>query len=389
MQDIRFDQRLNVVSDLFNLMSGEPMPESENRSRGSSHPIVDMAYLVREGLFGLLFIVFTGSVIIYIDSSYDADIAAYYCVGIVIAGSFTGYVIGGIISKMREDRIKINGRAGPLAEIDGQHSAIMGSFCNITITLTCFYIIFYFAAMAAMADNLDKGSNFPVDIKVLLLSAVTIGFFGSFSVLYAAYVRMTKRLELALKSSAREQNRDLIQLLRDAVFRGEHLYEPPGNIFVTVGITATFMGLSVGLVILDMPSLLGPAGDINAVDPAVGGPQPAGSGPGSGRGNALASLTAFVGCMGLALGMSMLGVSTAMAAQWLRGLGANKNIEDLLELADDFLAPAEPRSGDPGRGGARGPDLRKPAVGGADESAGLGSGSGQNAPGQVLPDAKD
>jgi len=51
------------------------------------------------------------------------------------------------------------------------------------------------------------------------------------------------------------------------------------------------------------------------------------------RVRATASLAAFVACMGLALGMSMLGVMTALAAQWLRGYGAGEGTDDLLARA--------------------------------------------------------
>jgi hypothetical protein len=118
----------------------------------------------------------------------------------------------------------------------------------------------------------------------------------------------------------------IVRRLRDAVFRDSHLYEPPGNVFVTVGITATFLGLAFGLLSLDLPGIL-------ASVSADGSP------PGDKGQKFVAAITAFTGCMGLALGVSMLGVLTSMAAQWLRGFGPAQSIDDLLARADAAIAP--------------------------------------------------
>ena len=82
-----------------------------------------------------------------------------------------------------------------------------------------------------------------------------------------------------------------------------------------MGIMATFLGLAVGLVTLDLGEITKKGGGDTS------------------------SLWSFVGCMGLALGMSMLGVLTAMAAQWLRGHGPAEDTGTLLARAAGRLAP--------------------------------------------------
>ena len=297
------------------------------------------------GLMCLLTLAGTCIAIFALGENYGASKYAYYGAGSIFIGSLVGYLIGGVSINVTDDKLRDDNRSAALTALDSEHPPIIGSFISITVLLAAFYIIFYFLAVYSMSRHIDSETTSPIDTKVLILSAVTIGVFGIFSVRYANHVKMTWRLETALAAPPETRNRDLIEVLRAAVFRGEHLYEPPGNIFVTVGITATFVGLAVALVILDLPSLLGQAsaGDTaeaaNAVQQAAKTPAVLEE---ERRVRAMASLTAFVGCMGLALGMSMLGVMTAMAAQWLRGLGASRCTDDLVAEADRYLAPVAP-----------------------------------------------
>jgi len=129
-------------------------------------------------------------------------------------------------------------------------------------------------------------------------------------------VRLMRLLEAELENKEPDESR--IYALRTPIFRSEQLYEPAGNIFVTVGITATFLGLAVGLVTLDLRALLDATSNVERARP----------------------LTAFIGCMGLALGVSMLGVITALAAQCLRGQGAAQTTESLLARAAEHSTTA-------------------------------------------------
>jgi hypothetical protein len=133
-----------------------------------------------------------------------------------------------------------------------------------------------------------------------------------------------------------------LKKLRAAVFRDEQLYEPAGNIFVTMGITATFLGLAVGLSTLDLTAIIQGVG--NAADAAAGNAMlPDGQSAviqQADSGKDFSSLVSFVGCMGLALGISMLGVLMAMAAQWLRGYAPPEGTDAILARATVVLEAA-------------------------------------------------
>jgi hypothetical protein len=123
---------------------------------------------------------------------------------------------------------------------------------------------------------------------------------------------------------------------RRVAVKGENLYEPPGNIFVIVGITATFLGLAVALITLDLPSLFTASADNSSeIADAIYNQAPNGA-DGQDRvadGKALLAINTFIACMGLSLGMSMLGVLHTVAAQWLRGHGPNETTDALLAQA--------------------------------------------------------
>lgn len=343
------------------------MPKLDATSIGRPPALVFISQVFTGGLLGLLVVGITVGTIVGLGLNYGAKANAFSSALIIASGSFLGYVLGGILLQVLENKIKAGNRTVALAKIDSGHELIISSFLSVTIIITCLYVLFYFLAMMSMSAHIRRGSGLPLDFKVLIISAATVGAFGYFSVRYAAYVKMTKRLENALKQAPKDRNRDLIEVLREAVFRGEHLYEPAGNIFVTVGITATFVGLAVALVILDLPSLLGQADGNTAAQVAVGIDQ-TGLSPDQleeqRRAQAMASMTSFVGCMGLALGMSMVGVMTAMAAQWLRGLGASKSTEDLITEADAFLEakpPARKRAAPPAPSPSQTTSRREPS----------------------------
>jgi hypothetical protein len=189
-----------------------------------------------------------------------------------------------------------------------------GYFLIIVWIMIGTYILGYTYAVWKFAHS-SGTSEAPVSMPVAAITGITVGALAFFAVRYAAYVRMTRLLEAALIELPKQQH--IIDHLRKAVFQGDQLYEPPGNVFVTVGITATFLGLAAALVNLDLPGLLELSNGSENVDP----------------GKAAGALRSFVGCMGLSLGVSMLGVTTAVAAQWLRGHGSRRCTEDLLARA--------------------------------------------------------
>jgi len=184
-----------------------------------------------------------------------------------------------------------------------------GIFLTFVTTTNCIYIYFYYWAAGNFAALSSGDATGPIHWGVATLTAATIGVSIFFAVRYAAYVGLMRLLEADLNSLKPDESR--IYALRTPIFRADQLYEPAGNIFVTVGITATFLGLAVGLVTLDLRALLDATTSEATARP----------------------LMAFIGCMGLALGVSMLGVTSALAAQCLRGQGAAETTESLLARA--------------------------------------------------------
>jgi hypothetical protein len=238
---------------------------------------------------------------------------------IVSIGPLLGYIIG--FARVHiSDREAVSGDNITQSQIDNLSNGSNtkeGSFLTISSALICFYILGYYASIWKFADGMAD-TDWPVNPVIAGVTSVTLGFLGFFLVKYSAFVRTTKLLETAVATLPRAH--PLVERLRNSVFRGEQLYEPPGNIFVTVGITATFLGLAAALVNLDLHELLRTAPNRNA---------------------AAGALSSFVGCMGLALGVSMLGVMTSVAAQWLRGHGSMIPTDELLGRAS--RPPRPPR----------------------------------------------
>jgi hypothetical protein len=208
--------------------------------------------------------------------------------------------------------------ADDLEHIKGDPDRKEGLFLTFTSFWISLYLLFYWYAIRTFAISGDPARETPVSELVVGITCVTIASFGACAARYAAYIRMISVLKAALESASTPPR--TLTLLRQGVFRREQLFEPPGSLFVTLGITATFLGLAVGLVSLDLSQFFPPAVEGPAEREARGA-------------LALMSLRSFVGCMGLALGMSMLGVVTAMAAQWLRGYGPAETTEQLLDRA--------------------------------------------------------
>lgn len=250
--------------------------------------------------------------------------------GAIFVGAVAGFVLGGYRTTLKHDWIAA--RCGLLAEDFselGEHDVREGHFLTLCALAIALYITFYawaasifsapLVASAAVPAPSVAVADWPIPWYVVLITTVMVGVFSAFSCRYAAYMRIATMLEEGLDKGMRTDSR-LIARLRKCVFRMEQLYEPPGNVFVTVGITATFLGLAVGLVTLDLFSFFPVKGE-GVTQTALRSAR------------AVASLRGFVGCMGLALGLSMLGVLTSMFAQWLRGYGPGETTEALLDRA--------------------------------------------------------
>lgn len=238
------------------------------------------------------------------------DIAA------IVFFPLVGYAMGVWVVEVHDRRI-VKGCGLSVSQVQKLSSGEPtkeGYFLIIIWLMIAAYALGYGYAVWKFAQSAPE-STAPVSFPVALITGVTIGALAFFAVRYAAYVRTTKLLDAALINLPKHQG--IIDYLRESVFRGEQLYEPPGSLFVTIGITATFLGLSAALVNLDLPGLLQLSNQAGTANPDA----------------AAAALRSFVGCMGLALGVSMLGVMTAVAAQWLRGHGAERSTEELLVRA--------------------------------------------------------
>jgi len=259
-----------------------------------------------------------------------AHVAAILAAAFVAIGSIVGYFAGGALARTVDRSIDqdIRKRGGSklLQSIDSNLDTRYDNFLTFSAIATGLYITMYFEAIKSFEVGPDAILGLPVNPVIVLVTAITIFFLNLFCVRYASYVKMTKCLESVVREAPERQRlpdeKALIDSVREVVFRDAQLYEPPGNVFVTVGITATFLGLAIALIGLDLPGLL------------------------ESRARSTASLAAFVACMGLALGMSMLGVMTALAAQWLRGYGAGEGTEDLLMRADRCVVPIPGRRPD-------------------------------------------
>lgn len=192
------------------------------------------------------------------------------------------------------------------------------TFLSIASGFTCLYVGGFLIAIERFPAVGHDG--WPLSLLVIGVTAATIGAQTYFAIRYASFIRMLTALGTLMADGRRnlaQTKRDMIADLRESVFRDEQLYEPPGNIFVTMGITATFLGLAVGLSTMDLTAIA--------------------------KKQDFSTATSFIGCMGLALGISMLGVLVAMASQWLRGHGPRLSTELLLERALEAVeAPAAP-----------------------------------------------
>jgi hypothetical protein len=306
-------------------------------SRGRSPGQVDVPFQPKR--VGQLICALVVALIIMFMSFRGTNMPSLIEIAGLAAGPFLGYLFGYLFSGLNNFAVDSKESRIALLRINEglDKKGKEGNFLIATCAFAGIYLIFYYAALLKFIPEdpaIDPG--WPVNPLVVAITAMTVFALGLFSVRYAAYIRMTRLLEEAVRSSARP---DLIQTLREAVFRGEQMFEPPGNLFTTIGITATFLGLAVGLVELNLPGLFGLGADeaTNLVaNNSAGTANTANFVTAASTANgaeAVLALRSFVGCMGLALGVSMLGVLNAMAAQWLRGHGAGEATEDLLERA--------------------------------------------------------
>lgn len=284
------------------------------------------------GLAGLAVCAVTGSVVIALTALSNKTGNAYVFTNTVTVavGPILGFLLGFLLVERKYGAVNRQCKStSAFSELDTREA----SFILFCAALNTAYVVMYYFALQSFVGE-EQSPIWHVRWGVAAMTAVTLGFLCYFSVGYSSYVKLTKVLEKGLEKKVRRQD---IRVFSDAVFRGEQWYDPPGNIFVSVGITATFLGLAVGLVTLDIGGLFGSQGDVtNSIQATTNGQSP--NAPTSDE--VKASLRSFVACMGLALGVSMLGIMIAIAAQWLRGYGASESTEELLGRAAN--ASAEP-----------------------------------------------
>lgn len=256
----------------------------------------------------------------------------------VVVGASVGFLVGGY-------RISLNGNwLVPLYGVESDDWSTAkraeklheGAYLGLVSAFIALYALFYWYAARGFAQSVQaSASEPPIPFAIALVTAMTVGALAACSARYAAYIRSATCLSVLVDSEHTDEK--ALRRVRVAVFRSEQLFEPPGNVFITLGIMATFLGLALGLVTLDLGQFL------------VQRPN---------TGVAMSSLKSFIGCMGLALGVSMLGVATALAAQWLRGYGPAVATEDLLETSRVRLArqwPSQRTGAATKRNGSRGP----------------------------------
>ena len=233
---------------------------------------------------------------------------------IVLVGAAFGYGLGVVRSHYIDgwfnDHTYSSTARARVLEFDKKKNI----FLAVVWAFTCIYLGGFLMAIERFPTAQDRG--WPLSYYAVGVTVATIATQMFFAARYASFVKMITGLDAIIADCrARPAAVKLaaIQQHHDAAFRDEQLYEPAGNIFVTMGITATFLGLAVGLATLDLNAIV--------------------------ERRDFATLYSFIGCMGLALGISMLGVIDAMAAQWLRGQGPRIDTEALLARARTMAEP--------------------------------------------------
>ncbi|HWD27188.1 MAG TPA: hypothetical protein VG387_08485 [Rhizomicrobium sp.] len=244
---------------------------------------------------------------------------------ILVAGFVLALAANGYFGEL-DDRVvaKVSGvdkRVIHRISVDGDvYSNCQADFFILAI---CLVIAVYIIAYTYVISYLPVPDTSDV-IRLMPQIATGVSIFGLafVAVRYACFLRLTLILEAVTAHFAKPPElRDTTKFhgimpstlddLQQAVFRMETLYEPPGNIFVTIGIMGTFLGLAFGLSTLPLDSMM--HSDFKT---------------------AVTQSVPFVRSMGLALGISTTGVIAALAAHfWRSWSGPPDSIEGLVSRA--------------------------------------------------------
>lgn len=234
------------------------------------------------------------------------DIHCLYMAWIILIVALAGVWTGDVRSRWIDPWFNRLNFGHAFSQLDQTRFTIRNeAFISVSYFAVCFYVLFYYFVISRFQTPAG-GGGYPLSWPIVGFTGGTIAAQMFFTVRYASYVKMAAvvGLQLASRATFTANDMQLLHKLNGASFRDEQLYEPAGNLFVTLGIMATFLGLAMGLVTLDLRSIA--------------------------EGGSIASLSSFIGCMGLALGASMLGVLIALWSQWLRGFGPSEPTEELL-----------------------------------------------------------
>ncbi len=206
------------------------------------------------------------------------------------------------------------------------------------------YVVCHVAVTVMNAPETASPARYFQTFVPVLITGCALSFLAFLVVRYCAYMRLLHYLwEIVEKFSYTEsllrgpatnsqqqhmeqqhRRRSQIGTFRKCVFRDEAWFEPPGNVFVTVGIAATFLGLASGLATLNFHELFYHLENLNDA-----------SDKGMHARNALAG---FVRYMGLGIGVSVIGVILAIASQYLRGIAsAPIATEEVLKSAERIV----------------------------------------------------
>ena len=160
---------------------------------------------------------------------------------------------------------------------------------------------------------------FATGLAIFSLAFVTAryaGFLRLISILDVLCDRLCSVRHNARPSGLESLGWTHVDEIQKAVFRMETLYEPPGNMFVTIGIMGTFLGLAFGLSTLPLSQMMA------THDIAVG----------------VGLAVPFVRSMGLALGISTTGVIAALAAHlWRSWGGPPAAVDELISRARAYV----------------------------------------------------
>lgn len=287
-------------------MNSVVQPDGSPRSNGFRERLKSDWHL--QVLFGtvILLIVFTGSLsyiaLFSVETENPFNVQALFFGLLIVACTVLSVILARILNGDRWDI---------LDNVDDKKSNDSRVLCrkfrrraeatrNILFSLSALYAGFYTYIMWSV-DFSDGAGTYFIVCLIASLAVGAMNYFFISSIDFNSRLLVLEHFSVTIDQPTTSEDD-----LRREVFAASQVYEPAGNIFVLIGIGTTFLSLSFGLITLDPRQIL--AAEVVA-------------------------LQKFIACMGLALGVSVLGIIAAVLSQYMRAASASKPTEDILEEA--------------------------------------------------------